>query len=415
MLPTEGSVAREVCFPRKGKHLGATTPAERFSRGPGAELECGEKLQTLAFSAICCSFLADRGIWQESCVNKTRKAPFLSNPAQLVIDPPPVTEARELPPEAMIYGTGEAMARVRMMVQRVAGTSIPALIHGESGTGKELIARLLHVNSPWASGPFVQVNCPSLPASLVESELFGYERVAFTGAATSKPGRVEMADGGTLFLDEIGDFALELQAKLLQLLQDGHFVRIGAQTDQQVQARVVCATNRDLTRDVENGLFRRDLYYRINAVTIELPPLRQRAEDIPQLTDYFLRVYQEKFQRAAPVLSFEARRALREYAWPGNIRQLQNVIKRLVILGAEEVVFHELASRGEEEFDIDLDRDTDMPLKEITRNAVDKLERIVIARSLRKHNWNRRRVSRSLQISYRALLYKIKKFELPSR
>lgn len=322
---------------------------------------------------------------------------------------------QELPPEELIFGAGTTMARVRLMVNRVAATTIPALIHGESGTGKELIARLLHANSPRCAGPFVQVNCPSLPASLVESELFGYERGAFTGAATSKPGRVEMADGGTLFLDEIGDFALELQAKLLQLLQDGHFVRIGAQTDQQVQARVVCATNRDLTRDVENGLFRRDLYYRINAVTIELPPLRQRAEDIPQLTDYFLRVYQEKFQRAAPVLSFEARRALREYAWPGNIRQLQNVIKRLVILGAEEVVFHELASRGEEEFDIDLDRDTDMPLKEITRNAVDKLERIVIARSLRKHNWNRRRVSRSLQISYRALLYKIKKFELPSR
>jgi len=391
------------------------SPGEPVRVWPRPEAGGGEKLQTLAFSAICCSFLADREDWQESCVNEPRKEPLLSNPAQLVIDPPPVTEARELPPEAMIYGTGEAMARVRMMVQRVAGTSIPALIHGESGTGKELIARLLHVNSPWASGPFVQVNCPSLPASLVESEMFGYERGAFTGAGTSKPGRVEMADGGTLFLDEIGDFALELQSKLLQLLQDGHYARIGGQTEQRVQARVVCATNRDLAREVENGQFRGDLYYRINAVMIELPPLRERAQDIGQLTDYFLSVYSRKYQRPLPELSPEARQALAEYCWPGNIRQLQNVAKRLVILGSEDVIAAELASRGNEELEFNLNHSGDMSLKEITRSAVDKLERVVIARALRQHNWNRRRVSRSLKISYRALLYKIKKFELPSK
>lgn len=315
----------------------------------------------------------------------------------------------------IIFGIGAAMARVRHMVDRVAETSIPVLIHGESGTGKELIARLLHAESPWRGGPFIQVNCPSLPASLVESELFGYERGAFTGAGVSKPGRVEQAEGGTLFLDEIGDFALDLQAKLLQLLQDGYFARIGASSDQRIQARVVCATNRDLMRDVERGIFRGDLFYRINAVTIELPPLRERAEDIPALTDYFLRVYALKYQRPAPVLTAAARAALRGYAWPGNARQLQNVAKRLVILGTEDVIEHELASRGEEELDFELDQDSDLSLKEITRSAVDKLERIVIARSLRQHNWNRRRVSRSLKISYRALLYKIKKFELPSK
>ncbi len=342
-------------------------------------------------------------------------SPVSNTAPALNYDPALPPAEHELPPEEIIFGRGETMARVRLMVQRVAATTIPALIHGESGTGKELIARLLHAHSPWRSGPFVQVNCPALPASLVESELFGYERGAFTGAATPKPGRVEMADGGTLFLDEIGDFALDLQAKLLQLLQDGHFARIGAHAEQHVRARVVCASNRDLARDVERGQFRRDLYYRINAVVIELPPLRERAEDIPALTQYFLRQYEAKFQRSAPPLSAAAQQALRDYAWPGNIRQLQNVIKRLVILGTEDVIAHELASRSDDELGFDLDRASDMSLKEITRAAVDKLEKIVIARSLRQNNWNRRRVSRSLKISYRALLYKIKKFELPAK
>ncbi|MGH9488679.1 MAG: sigma 54-interacting transcriptional regulator [Terriglobales bacterium] len=317
----------------------------------------------------------------------------------------------QLPTEDLIFGCSAQMARVRLMVNRVAATSIPALIHGESGTGKELIARLLHANSANREGPFVQVNCPSLPASLVESELFGYERGAFTGAASSKPGRVEMADGGTLFLDEIGDFALELQAKLLQLLQDGHFVRIGAHLDQQVQARVVCATNRDLGHEVERGQFRRDLYYRINAVTIELPPLRQRAGDIPLLVDYFLRLYGSRYQRPAPPLSLPARQALASYSWPGNIRQLQNVIKRLVILGSEEVIAHEVAGQEDAVVGLELDGGAERSLKEITRTAIEKLEKVVIARSLRQHNWNRREVSQSLKISYRALLYKLKKFE----
>ena len=320
-----------------------------------------------------------------------------------------------VPPDEILFGASDAMARVRLMVGRVAATRIPALIHGESGTGKQLIARSLHAHSPWREGPFIQVNCPSLPANLVESELFGYERGAFTGAGQNKPGRVEMADGGTLFLDEIGDFALELQAKLLQLLQDGHFARIGGSADRAIQARVVCATNRDLERDVERGLFRRDLFYRINALVILLPPLRKRAEDIPLLTQYFTRLYSQRYQRPAPPLSGAAMRMLSEYSWPGNVRQLQNVIKRLVILGSEDVIAHEMASRGQEEFAFDLDQDSELSLKEITRQAVEKLERVVIARTLRQHNWSRRRASRSLQISYRALLYKIKKLDLPSK
>lgn len=320
----------------------------------------------------------------------------------------------ELPPESLIFGQSAVMAGVRHRVRMVAGTTLPVLVRGESGTGKELIARFMHAISPWSQGPFIQVNCPSLPGSLVESELFGYERGAFTGAANSKRGRVESAEGGTLFLDEIGDFAIELQAKLLQLLQDGQFARIGASDDVQLHARFICATNRDLTEDIERGLFRRDLFYRINAVTIQLPPLRERREDIAALTEHYLHVYARRFQRSVQPISPESMEALRSYAWPGNVRQLQNVMKRLVILGSEEVIAQELASRGDEELGFDLDREAGRPLKEITQEMVDKLEKAVIARALRANNWNRRRVSRSLQISYRALLYKIKRFDLPS-
>ncbi len=307
------------------------------------------------------------------------------------------------------------MARVRMMLSRVAAIRIPALIYGESGTGKQLIARALHAQSPWRDGPFVQVNCPALPAGLVESELFGYEPGAFTGANQTKPGRVEMASGGTLFLDEIGDFGLDLQAKLLQLLQDGHFARIGGNAEQVIQARVVCATNRDLEQEVERERFRRDLYYRISALVIFLPPLRQRAEDIPGLTQYFLQLYSERYRRPAPALSEPAMRRLCEYAWPGNVRQLQNFIKRLVILGTEDAIAREISHHHDDELGFEFAHSSEMSLKEITRQAVERVERVVIARTLREHNWSRRRTSRSLQISYRALLYKIKKLELPSK
>ena len=339
----------------------------------------------------------------------------LSYPITPLSAGPQASVADELPADEILFGVSEAMARVRLMLSRVASTRIPALVYGESGTGKQLIARALHAQSPWKDAPFVQVNCPSLPANLVESELFGYEPGAFTGAIQTKPGRVEMADGGTLFLDEIGDFALELQAKLLQLLQDGHFARIGGSAERVIQARIVCATNRDLERDIERGLFRRDLYYRISALVIVLPPLRQRAEDIPGLVQYFLRLYSERYQRPVPPLASASLRQLCEYSWPGNVRQLQNLIKRLVILGTEDVIAREMAPRSQEELGLEFDQDSELSLKEITRQTVEKVERVVIARTLQKHNWSRRRTSNSLQISYRALLYKIKKLELPSK
>src|SRR5512141_384551 len=234
----------------------------------------------------------------------------------------------KLPPENVIFGTSEAMQSVRSKLERVAVANLPVLIQGESGTGKEIIARIIHARSPWQTGPFVKVNCPAIPGSLLESELFGYEKGAFTGATGTKPGRVEFANRGTLFLDEIAELDPALQAKLLQLLQDGQFCRIGAQEDKKVEARVVCSTNRNLQDEIDVGNFRQDLFYRINVLQIQLPPLRDRKEDIPLLVGYLLDLYNEKFNCQARPLSAQVIRILQEYHWPGNIRELENLVKR---------------------------------------------------------------------------------------
>jgi two-component system response regulator AtoC len=320
-----------------------------------------------------------------------------------------------LPPDSVVFGKSHPMQMAREKVDRVAGTNIPVLIHGESGTGKEILAQILHVRAPWLDGPFVKVNCPAIPSTLLESELFGYEKGAFTGAYGSKPGRVEMAHRGTLFLDEIGELDLGLQAKLLQLLQDGQFCRIGAQEDKRVEARVVCATNRSLEREIEAGRFRQDLFYRINVVNLQLPPLRERREDIPLLADYFLGVYSEAFKMAAPPLSSHLMDLLQKFHWPGNIRQLENLIKRYVILGSEEAISSELAGQPPSYFDPDIPLDGSVSLKRITRDAVQELERRIILKALQAHHWNRKRAARTLRISYRALLYKIRQAGLPSR
>src|SRR6202022_397531 len=224
----------------------------------------------------------------------------------------------ELPPDQIIFGHSEAMQAVRSRLGKVAAANVPVLITGESGTGKDIIARLIHGLSPWKSGPYVKVNCPAIPGTLLESELFGYEKGAFTGAYGTKPGRVEMAHRGTLFLDEISELDLGLQSKLLQLLQDGQFCRIGAQEDKKVEVRVVCATNRKLEQEIESGTFRADLFYRINVVNLHMPALRERASDIPDLVDYFLAYYNRKYNSRAMPISDELMASLRKYHWPGN-------------------------------------------------------------------------------------------------
>lgn len=303
------------------------------------------------------------------------------------------------------------MLDVQERLSRVAGAYIPILITGESGTGKEVIARMVHQLSPWSGGPFVKVNCPAIPGTLIESELFGYERGAFTGAFGTKQGRVEQASRGTLFLDEIGELNLDLQAKLLQLLQDGQFCRIGAQEEKRLEARVVCATNRSLEAEVLEGGFRQDLYYRINVVSIKLPSLRERRADIADLVRYFQGVYSNQFKRQVPEVSPAVLEKMEAYSWPGNIRELENVMKRYVILGTMDALVSELSKNGHSNT-VDLDPmipvSGPVDLKEITREAVRKIERNVMLSVLERHRWNRKKAAKTLNISYRALLYKIK-------
>ena len=320
----------------------------------------------------------------------------------------------EMPPEAIVFGRTETMQAVRDRLSKLAGANVPVLIQGESGTGKDIIARMIHAASPWRTGPWVKVNCPAIPGTLLESELFGYEKGAFTGAYGVKPGRVEMAHRGTLFLDEISELDMSLQSKLLQLLQDGQFCRIGAQEDKKVEVRVVCATNRKLEQEIENGTFRSDLFYRINVVNLHMPPLRERAADIPDLVSYFLEYHNRKYNCRAKMLSNEMMATLRKYNWPGNIRELENLVKRYVILGSEDVISADLTPRPTDFFNADISLDGPISLKKLTRQAVRELERKVILKVLQNHHWNRKQAAKTLSISYRALLYKIRDAGLPS-
>lgn len=318
------------------------------------------------------------------------------------------------PPDDTIFGKSPDMASVRKTIAKVAGTGIPVLMTGESGTGKEVIARLLHRESLVSTKPFVQVNCAAIPATLLESELFGFEKGAFTGAVGAKPGRVELANSGTLFLDEIGELDPGIQAKLLQVLQDGQFSRIGGQEDKRVTVRFIFATNRDLEEEIAVGNFREDLFYRINVVNVHLPPLRERLEDIPLLTEYFIARHNEKFNCRAPLLSDHCIACLQDYHWPGNIRQLENLTKRYVILGSEDEILSELRDREADIFKFIIPPQGEVSLKQITRQAVRQVERKVILKMVEASNWNRKRAAKRLNISYRALLYKLKEAGVPS-
>jgi len=323
--------------------------------------------------------------------------------------------AQQLPPESVIFGQTVALREVRQKLERVAGANLSILITGESGTGKDIIARLLHLYSPWANGPFVKVNCPAIPGSLLESELFGYEKGAFTGALGAKPGRVEMAHRGTLFLDEISELEPMLQAKLLQVLQDGQFSRIGSQEDKKVEVRVVSATNRELHQEIDVGNFRHDLFYRIAAMIIHLPALRERAVDIPIICEYLLQYYNDKLNGRAPMLRPALLTKMQRYSWPGNIRQLENLIKRYVVMGTDDVIVSELLQTSDRDTFPELTYDGPVSLKKLTRQTVRKVEARIILGALHANNWNRKKAARALSISYRALLYKLKEVGIPQR
>ncbi len=264
-------------------------------------------------------------------------APVAPVEESLLVDP---VEGRQL---ITISG---AMRRAEAMVDRIADTDVPVLLLGESGTGKEVIAREIHNRSRRRGKPFIKVNCAALPADLLESELFGHERGAFTGATAEKPGKFELADGGTIFLDEIGEMAIRLQAKLLQVLQDEEFFRVGGKKSVRVDSRVVVATNRQLEREIALGNFREDLFYRLNVVAIRLAPLRERREDIVPLVDHFLKKYGKKYRNAVTELPPEVLKAFIGYEWPGNVRELENMVRRMVVLKDPGLVLEELRSGG---------------------------------------------------------------------
>jgi transcriptional regulator with GAF, ATPase, and Fis domain len=326
------------------------------------------------------------------------------------------------------------MQAVDRLVDRVAATDATVLTWGESGVGKELVARAIHDRSPRRSRPFIKVNCAALPLELLESELFGYERGAFTGAHRAKPGKFELADHGTMFLDEIAEMPRSLQAKLLHVLQDCEFSRLGSQRDVRVDVRVIAATNKDLRALVRRGRFREDLYYRLNVFAIHVPPLRERAEEIPFLVEHFIAVYAARYARPAFRVSAQTLELLMRHCWPGNIRELENVVKRMVVLGDDARLAHDLrrevAPLGVDEVPVPAAPHNGTPasgrtaavsvsviddtlgLKEIARTAARDAERIVLERVLHRTRWNRVRAARLLKVNYKTLLQKIREHQL---
>ncbi|MEO6981962.1 MAG: sigma-54 dependent transcriptional regulator [Edaphobacter sp.] len=319
-----------------------------------------------------------------------------------------------LPPLEIIFGKTAAMQSVRNKLERVAETDVPVLIQGESGTGKEICVRLLHAYSMRARGSLVKVSCPAIPNSLLETELFGYEKGAFTGAMSTKLGRVEQAHNGTLFLDEVGSLDLAVQSKLLQVLQDGTFVRVGGHEPRSIATRLVSASNTDLRSQVEDGTFRLDFLFRINAVTINLPPLRQRIADLPVLIDYFIDHYAKVFHATPELLSKSAVRLMQSYHWPGNIRQLENLIRSYVLIGSEEALVAEMMpEQPRSGITTEIDLSEPVSLKNITKKATQDLERQIILKVLQENSWNRQKTAKWLQISYRSLLYKLSEVGMP--
>lgn len=326
-------------------------------------------------------------------------------------------------------GESNPFLRVRDLIEQVGATDLNALIRGESGTGKDVVARLIHNISERARGPFVKVNCAALPPELLESELFGHERGAFTGAYRSKPGRFELADKGTIFLDEIGEMPASIQAKLLQVLEHREFFRVGGTQTVNVDVRLICATNMDIESSIQKKDFRLDLFYRINDLMIHLPSLRERTEDIPLLAHHFLRQYCEKFGKARMVLTADQERLLMSYHWPGNVRELESLMKRVAIFGATEIETHIENRRNELPLDhLPGGNDSAPPtfdvnhlsesffdgktLKEATEHVLQQVERRALGLALDRHGWNRKATARELGVSYRCLLYKIQQYDL---
>lgn len=342
-----------------------------------------------------------------------------------------VTELKKELQSKKVYdsfiGDSEAMFKVKAIIEQVANSELTVLIRGESGTGKEIVARSLHELSGRKDQPFVKVNCAAIPRDLLESELFGYEKGAFTGAHKNKQGRFELANLGTIFLDEIGDMPMELQSKLLQVLEQQEFVRVGGINNIHVDVRIICATNKNLEQAINQQSFRDDLFYRLNEITIFLPPLRDRKEDIPLLVNHFLDKYNKLYNKKFYQFSQEIINRLVNFDWPGNIRQLENMVKQVVVREDESIITELIDSARNQAINVSYPQplysspqpvmnsnpgSDDFSLKNRVGKTVANEEKRLIAEVLSKTNWNRRKAADILQISYRSLLYKIKDYNL---
>lgn len=319
----------------------------------------------------------------------------------------------------------QAMREIRSVIEQIGETDVTVLIQGESGVGKEVVAREVHAVSSRAKGAFVKVNCAALPTDLLESELFGYEKGAFTGAFGRKQGKFEQANGGTIFLDEIGEMSPSLQAKLLQVLQDSEFTRLGGNREVRVDVRVVCATNRSLVDMVADGGFREDLFFRLNVVAIDIPPLRDRRDEVPLLVETFMSRYAALYERPDHGLSQQLIEAMNQYGFPGNVRELENMIKRVIVLESEVSVLSDLrrprSSRSERRAELDAilsemeETAGDLPLREVGRRFALEIEREAIEHMLKLTGWNRKQAAARLGISYKTLLQKIRDCQVELR
>jgi len=313
--------------------------------------------------------------------------------------------------------TNPRMSRIRDIAKHVSDTDVPVLILGESGVGKEVLARFIHGNSSRHDKPFVKVNCAALPHDLLESELFGYERGAFTGALNEKPGKFELADKGTLLLDEIGEMTPHLQAKLLHVLQDSEYTRLGGKKLVHVDARVLASTNINLEEAVAKARFREDLYFRLNVIRLDIPPLRERREDIPVLCNYFMMKYRERYKSTVDDISNQLLDAFVRFDWPGNIRQLENAIKRYLILPDIEMTLAELKDTSSSTPIVVpiIPKEDKMSLKDVGSRAAEQAERELVLKVLEETAWNRKQAARRLNICYKALLNKLKRWQIDNR
>ena len=309
-----------------------------------------------------------------------------------------------------------AMKQIRSQISLVAKVDVPVLLLGESGVGKEILAHLIHKLSPRSRNQLVKVNCAALPLDLLESELFGYEKGAFTGAVGSKPGKFELCNKGTILLDEIGEMSPVLQAKLLHVLQDGQFSRLGSRCNISADFRVLAATNINVQEAIANRTFREDLYYRLNAFTINIPPLRERREEIPLLFKHFMNQFSHKYAHPSMSYSEKLINACMHYHWPGNLRELGNFVKRYMVLQDENLAIAELQSKSRGQAFMTESTDgasrTEFGLKSLVRGLKDKAELKAIEEALISNNWNRKMAALHLNISYKALLYKIKQYQI---